>query len=153
MTIYNRPDLWPPLTVTTGMSLNDSHCTVSLNAHCSYNNCKTSHANTHKTTHTYTHSIMLPLLFPECQLSLGSFDCIDCNEFSVHTMMNIMILLLLLLLLQPLFFCTLWEGADYDLLFVSIWVITFTASENSIIIIIIIVVVIRMIIPGLMSVS
>lgn len=47
---------------------------------------------------------MLPLLFPECQLSLGSFDCIDCNEFSVHTMMNIMILLLLLLLLQPLFF-------------------------------------------------
>lgn len=24
---------------------------------------------------------MLPLLFPECQLSLGSFDCIDCNEF------------------------------------------------------------------------
>lgn len=45
--------------------------------------------------------MMLPLLYPECQLSLGSFDCIDCNEFYVHMMTNIIILLLLLLLLQP----------------------------------------------------
>lgn len=40
-------------------------------------------------THTHAHSIILPLLFPECQLSLGSFDCIDCTEFSVYMMMNI----------------------------------------------------------------
>lgn len=63
-------------------------------------------------THTYAHSIILSLLFPECQLSLGSFDCTDCNEFSVYMTMNI-ILLLLLLLLQPLFFCTLPSGSRF----------------------------------------
>lgn len=63
---------------------------------------------------TQVHSITLPLLFPECPLSLGSFDCIDCNEFYVHIMMTI-IILLLLLLLRPLFLISahFQEGATY----------------------------------------
>lgn len=108
ITSYNKAGVTWPLsppshthTVTAAMPLNDSDCTVWLTAHCSYSNCKTPHAHTNR--NTQTHSITLPVLFPECPLSLGSFDCIDCNEFSVHTMMTIMILLLLLLLLQPLF--------------------------------------------------
>lgn len=55
--------------------------------------------------HTYTQSIPLPMLFPECPLSLGSFDCIDCNEFSVHTMNinNIIVITIILAFTLSLF--------------------------------------------------
>lgn len=108
-------------------------------------------AHTHTCPHTCT-LIILALLFPECPLSLGSFDCIDCNDFSVYMMMNI-ILLLLLLLLQPLFLCTLLSGSRFDFTFSPLFHIYSIRKKQMQITMIIIVVVIRMIIPGSMSVS
>lgn len=124
----------------------------SFAVNCCCNDINRGQANTHMPTHTHTyaHSIILSLLFPECQLSLGSFDCIDCNEFSVYMTMNI-ILLLLLLLLQPLFFCTLPSGSRFYYMFPPSHLQH--QKKYVIMMIIIIVLVIRMIIPGLMSVS
>lgn len=59
-----------------------SRWSLTVRNHCSHasqidvwNVCKP-----HTRTHTHFTAI-LPLLSPECQLSLGSFDFIDCNEF------------------------------------------------------------------------
>lgn len=77
------------------------------------------------TLHTYF-MMLLPLLFPECPLSLGSFDCIDCNEFFCTYSDEYYDIIVITIIIAA----TLWEGADYDLL--SPRSITFTASENSI---------------------
>ena len=58
--------------------------------HTHTHTCACAHRQTQ--THTRTHFKATPAVL-ECQLSLGSFDCIDCNESSVHTMMNIIIMI------------------------------------------------------------
>lgn len=104
--IYHKTVKTQPLIslpVTTGMSLNDSHCTVSLTA-------LTLTARRHMQTHTQTHTSQC---YPCCFQNVSSAWAV----LIVLIVMNFLyiqwwILLLLLLLLQPLLFCTLWEGAD-----------------------------------------
>lgn len=83
-----KPNLWSPSQWPLECR-SDSHGTDSLTA-------LTVTARPHMQTQHKTRSIMLPLLFPECQLSLGSFDCIDCNDFSVHTMINFIVITIII---------------------------------------------------------
>lgn len=75
--------------------------------------CWTSHANTLNNTHS---PLRYPL-FPECPLSLSSFDCIVMNFLYIRWWLLILLLYLLFLRSLFLFSAHFQEGAYYDFLF------------------------------------
>lgn len=144
ITGYSYHDLWPNLTLTTGMSL----LALSPAANCCYNDINGGHAHTHAHTHICT-----LLYFPCCFQNVSSAWAV----LIVLIVMNFLyIWWWILYYCYYYYYCGhsfsahFWVGVDSTLLFPpsfhidSIW-------KN--VMIIIIVVVIRMIIPGLMSVS
>lgn len=146
ITVDSNRDLWPDLTVTTGMSLYDSHLALLLAANCCYNDIDKGHANTHM------HSLLC-------------YPCCFQNVSSAWAVLIVLIVMNFLYIWQWIlyycyyyYYCShsfsahFWVGVDSTLLFLLRFTLTASEKKNQIIMIIL-VVVIRMIIPGLMSIS